>query len=222
MGSIKSDTKTYNEREKTEGKSERSFPLMKVYIILALISISVIVFIMTFSSTPTDFQTIEPELDKEEITIGLISDIHIPTRADKIPEKVFQTFKDVDFIIHSGDFDGPSVADELEEIVPLYAVQGNMDSDEIRLRYPTMLIIKIFDHRIGVYHGSLFPWELSKIAEKHDLDVLISGHTHRSGIKRDDTIFVNPGSPTNPIFSKRSIGLLRITRESIEPEIVYI
>lgn len=35
--------------------------------------------------------------------IGLISDTHIPDRADKIPITVLEAFKNVDLIIHAGD-----------------------------------------------------------------------------------------------------------------------
>lgn len=49
-----------------------------------------------------------------------------------------------------------------------------MDSIEIRGVFPEMLIIRLFDHRIGVYHGSLNPWKLKRIAEEYDLDALVS------------------------------------------------
>ena len=35
--------------------------------------------------------------------IGLISDAPIPVRAEKIPDKVFSYFSDVDLIVHAGD-----------------------------------------------------------------------------------------------------------------------
>jgi 3',5'-cyclic AMP phosphodiesterase CpdA len=89
---------------------------------------------------PQNVEVFEPEIEKKNITIGLISDTHIPTRADKLPEKVSEIFKDVDFIIHSGDFVSLSVAEELEKIAPLYAVQGNMDFQEIREKYPKFAI----------------------------------------------------------------------------------
>lgn len=194
-----------------------------ILLVLALIFICLIVFIMVHSlSVPKDSKTMELEFDKEEIKVGLISDTHIPTRANRIPEKVFETFKDVDFIIHSGDFVDLSVKEELEELAPVYGVQGNMDPVEVREVFPKILIIRLFDHKIGVYHGSLNPWRLKRVAEEYDLDALVSGHTHRSGVKKNKIIYVNPGSPTNPIFSKKSYGSLKITRDSIEPEIVYV
>ena len=35
--------------------------------------------------------------------IGLISDTHVPSRAKRIPMKVFKIFEKADFIIHAGD-----------------------------------------------------------------------------------------------------------------------
>ena len=50
--------------------------------------------------------------------IGLISDTHIPDRAREIPQKVFETFDNVDLILHAGDLTSPKVIEELEKIAP--------------------------------------------------------------------------------------------------------
>ena len=63
--------------------------------------------------------------------IGLISDTHIPKRAMCIPQRVFEIFKNVDFIIHAGDLVELTVIDELEQIAPVLAVHGNMDGPEV-------------------------------------------------------------------------------------------
>ena len=59
--------------------------------------------------------------------IGLLSDTHIPDRAKVLPQKVIDTFSDVELILHAGDLTSPRVIKELEEIAPVMAVQGNMD-----------------------------------------------------------------------------------------------
>jgi hypothetical protein len=194
-----------------------------VLILLLLILLITIVFMMKKTFITTDIQTVEPKLDKKQIIIGIISDTHIPTRADKIPGKVFEKFRGVDMIVHAGDVVKVSTIKELEKIAPVVAVEGNMDFDEIKDNYPKVAIIKVYSHRIGVYHGSILPWEVENTARQYDVNVLISGHIHKSSIKRkDDIIFVNPGSPTNPIFSRASIALLKVTEKSIEPELIYL
>lgn len=195
---------------------------MRSYILLTISLILVIAIILMMTPMPTDVQTIEPRIDKEQIVIGIISDTHIPTRAKEIPSRVFEEFEGVDLIIHAGDFVDIAIVKQLEEIAPLIGVEGNMDFDEIRTKYPELAIVKIYDYRIGVYHGSLLPWKSENIAKKYSLDVLISGHTHRPSIKKNDIIFINPGSPTNPLFAPSSIALLKVTKEKIEPELIYV
>ncbi len=162
-------------------------------------------------------------------TLGLISDTHVPARAKSIPQKVFKVFENVGFIVHAGDLVDISVIDELEQLAPVLAVYGNMDGPEIRGRLPKMNSVKIFDWKIGVLHDprALFGMKkMREIAKQNALDVLVYGHTHNSSAKWDKNIlFINPGSPTNPIppfITKPTVGLLIITKEKITPQIVQI
>ena len=70
--------------------------------------------------------------------IGLISDTHVPKRAICIPQKVFEVFKNADFIIHAGDLVEMSVIDDLEQIAPVLAVHGNMDSLDVKNALPEL------------------------------------------------------------------------------------
>jgi len=67
---------------------------------------------------------------------------------------------------------------------------------------------------------------MKTIARENKFSVLVFGHTHRPKLRRwEDILFINPGSPTNPLppfLTKPTIALLRITKEKIEPEIVEI
>ena len=162
-------------------------------------------------------------------TMGLISDTHIPVRAKKIPKKVLEVFEKVDFIIHAGDLVQLSVIDELEQLAPVLAVYGNMDGPEIRGKLPKLNSVKVFDWKMGVMHdaGALFGMgKMREIAKKNDFNVLVYGHTHNSSIKWEgDTLFINPGSPTNPIppfITKPTVALLKITKEKIIPEMIQI
>ena len=162
-------------------------------------------------------------------TVGVISDTHIPIRAKKIPERVFEVFKNVDFIVHAGDLVQLSVIDELERLAPVLVVSGNMDGPEIRGKLPKLDSLKVFDWRIGVTHDprALFGMgKMREIVETNGFDVLVYGHTHSSSIKWEkDVLFINPGSPTTPappFLAKPTVGLLRLTREGIIPEIVQI
>lgn len=162
-------------------------------------------------------------------TVGLISDTHVPVRARKIPQAVFETFEKADFIVHAGDLVELAVLDELEELAPVLAIRGNMDRPEVSGALPKMNSLRIFDWKIGVMHNPNVLFGMSKmkeIAKKKGLDVFIYGHTHRSSIKWvGNTLFINPGSATNPIppfAGQASVGLLRVTTEKISPEIIKI
>ena len=161
--------------------------------------------------------------------IGLISDTHIPSRAKSIPMEVFKIFESADFIVHAGDLVELFVIDQLEQLAPVLAVCGNMDGPEIRGKLPRIASFKVFDRKIGVIHdpGALFgTGKMRGIAKQNGFNVLVYGHTHNSSIKWDgDTLFINPGSPTNPnppFISKPTVALLRITKEKVTPEIIYV
>jgi putative phosphoesterase len=161
------------------------------------------------------FEKIEGKL------VGLISDTHLPTRAKEIPPKVFEIFKNVEMIIHSGDLVNLEVLDMLEKIAPVIAVHGNMDFEEVVSKLPEVNHVEIFGKKIGVVHDAgIFGTEkMKKIAEENNFDILVFGHTHRQFLLKDENrIFVNPGSPTNPIpafFVKPSIALLEISKDKI-------
>ncbi len=162
-------------------------------------------------------------------TVGLISDTHIPSRAKNTPRKVFEVFEKVDFIIHAGDLVQLSVIDELEQLAPVLAVYGNMDGPEIRGKLPKLNSVKVLDWKIGVTHNpkALFGMtKMREIARQNDFNVLVYGHTHSSSIKWEGkTLFINPGSPTNPLppfIAKPTVALLKITKEKIIPEIIQI
>lgn len=169
------------------------------------------------------------ERDVTKKVIGLISDTHVPVRAREIPRKVFEVFEKVDYIIHAGDLVDLTVIDKLEQIAPVLAVYGNMDGPEIRGKLPKMNSLKIFDWKVGVMHdpGTLFGMgKMREIAKQNGFHVLVYGHTHHANIRWEgEILFVNPGSPTNPVppfITKPTVGLLKITKEKISPEIVVL
>jgi putative phosphoesterase len=161
--------------------------------------------------------------------IGLISDTHVPSRAKAIPQSVFKVFENVDFIIHAGDLVELTVVDELEQLAPVLAVHGNMDGPQVSGALPKLNSLKILDYKIGVVHdpGIMFGVnKMREMAKQNLFNVLVYGHTHASSIKWENkTLFINPGSPTSPeppFLCKPTVGLLKITREGITPEIIQI
>lgn len=159
----------------------------------------------------------------------MISDTHIPTRAKAIPGKVFKVFQDACLIIHAGDLTKLSVLDELEQMAPVVAVYGNMDTRDVKGKLPVINSVDVYNFRIGVTHSLNFFFRTRRIkdvSEKQSFNVFVSGHTHRPSLKyKEGMLLINPGSATNPLppfLTRPSVALLRITKKDIEPEIVNL
>ena len=166
---------------------------------------------------------------KASKTVGLIADTHVPARAPHIPKMVFKIFENVDFIVHAGDLVQLDVIDELEQLAPVLAVHGNMDGPEVSGALPKLNALKIYGWKIGVMHdpNTLFGrGKMREIAKQNGFNAFVYGHTHNASIKWEgQMLYINPGSPTNPMASfvnKPSVGLLKVTKEAITPEIIHI
>ncbi len=180
----------------------------------------------------TDLTTLpQTKLPKTEPakTVGVISDTHIPTRTAVLPESVIHAFQNVDYIIHAGDLIELKVIDDLEQIAPVLAVQGNMDTSNCKNALPQTNQLKIMNWTIGVAHDPVAAYgtsNLREIAVKNKLDVLIYGHTHAASTRWEGrALYLNPGSPTDPqppFLSRPSVAILKITKEAIIPQIVEL
>ena len=158
--------------------------------------------------------------------IGLISDTHIPDRARILPQNVIDAFSDVDLILHAGDLTSPKVIEELEELAPVIAVQGNMDRAN-GILLPKAKVIEAEDLKIGLIHGEVYPradtQQLLYLAKELDVDILVSGHSHQPKIEQDEGILLlNPGSPIVPRLADRTVMLLEIRNREVDVEIVKI
>lgn len=157
--------------------------------------------------------------------IGVISDTHIPFFSSGIPDEVRERFTGCDLIVHAGDIVEAEAIAELEKIAETKAVQGNMDSDELKKILPESLIFEAAGKKIGVTHGkgrgkAVLEWVKSFFGSK--LDVVIFGHSHMPfNEKIGGTLFFNPGSATDTIFSrKRTFGMIYIEGKIVRGEIL--
>ena len=158
--------------------------------------------------------------------IGLISDTHIPDRAKEIPEKVFEAFSEVDLIMHAGDLTSTKVMDDLEQIAPVMAIQGNMDRAR-GIDLPAAKVIEAEGLKIGIVHGEVYPradtQQLVYLAKELDVDILVSGHSHQPKIEQTDgVLLLNPGSPIVPRLADRTVMILEINDKEVDVEIIKI
>ena len=156
--------------------------------------------------------------------IGVISDTHLKFRNEQLERIVEDHFADAEIILHAGDLVCLDVLDVFKE-KEVYAVSGNMDSGEVMQFLPRKRIIKIKGHRIGLIHGWGNPFDIEDriIDEFEDIECLVYGHTHRAvNEKKNNTLFFNPGSPTDRRFSPyNSVGILDVN-ETIRGEIIKL
>ncbi|MFX1450465.1 MAG: metallophosphoesterase family protein [Promethearchaeota archaeon] len=156
------------------------------------------------------------------VKIGCVADTHIPTRASKIPEKLYETFnsEEIKFIFFAGDLVTLQVIDDLEmhtNVEKIIVVHGNMDKYEVKKKFPQLEEIEILGQTIKMAH------KLNHIPIKETkVNLAIYGHTHKHRISQKGHIkLVNPGSGTGSgIFTARSVGIVHITKENILPKIV--
>jgi len=130
--------------------------------------------------------------------IPVISDSHIPRRAESIPDEFMRLLNESELAVHCGDFVAEDYKGRLEQKTDLIAVKGNCDFFDL----PSSQIFERNGYKTGVYHGSgitprgHYP-TLLDVCEKLDVDILLHGHTHRmEAVKKDGKLLLNPGSCT--------------------------
>ncbi len=150
--------------------------------------------------------------------IAVISDSHIPDRADEICERFWDMIESSDIVVHAGDYAREETFNALEHYsTDFYGVKGNCDFFENE-ELTESKTFEVEGLSFGVYHGTgISPRghkpTLEKIAEKDlETDILIHGHTHQEEIYFGDKLLLNPGSctgvgggsarPSNPTIMK--------------------
>lgn len=128
--------------------------------------------------------------------IGLMSDTH-----GYLHPQVFTYFGQVDQIWHAGDIGNAALADELEAFKPLKAVYGNIDGQDIRIRYPEHNLficegVKVWMTHIGGYPPRYTP-ALKPHIQKKRPHLFITGHSHILKVVPDPALqllHINPGA----------------------------
>jgi uncharacterized protein len=92
------------------------------------------------------------------ITVGILSDTHIPHRLAALPPEIpaFFAVKRVALILHAGDVDEPGVLDTLSAVAPVIAVRGNVhlaSRSRSSPHLPYAVYLDIMGQRIVLTHG---------------------------------------------------------------------
>ncbi len=136
--------------------------------------------------------------------IGLFSDTH-----GYIDDKLFDFFKEVDEVWHAGDIGDISVIEKTEMLKPVRAVFGNIDGQDVRIRYPENNRFKVEDVDVWITHIGGYPGRYDKRIKSEILKetpgLFISGHSHILKVIYDDKLnllHINPGAYGKSGFHK--------------------
>lgn len=166
--------------------------------------------------------------ERRNYKIGVISDTHIRYGSRNLPTTIYKIFEDVNLIVHCGDLLIQDVIDDLEQIAPVVAVAGNMDSYNMKHVFKSNKIIEIGGMKIGITHGNTRgenAWMSAySCFENAKLDCLLFGHTHSPLIKEvDGMLIVNPGSAMEKRYEKHhTVAMLDIENSKISARIINL
>jgi uncharacterized protein len=135
-------------------------------------------------------------------SVLLLADTHIPKRAKRLPDILWDEVDAADVVIHAGDWVDVALLDELESRSHrLVGVYGNNDHGVLRDRLSEVARVEIEGVRFGVVHetGTAKGREARCASRFPDLDVLVFGHSHIPWDTRapNGLRLLNPGSPTD-------------------------
>jgi len=144
------------------------------------------------------------------VRIGILSDTHC-----FLHEKVFSFFAECNQIWHAGDIGNLETAERLEKFKPFIAVYGNIDGQELRVKYPEKQFIKVEQQRIFITHiggtPAKYDAQAKKIIESTNPTIFVCGHSHICKIQYDQKqklLYINPGAAGKYGFHNK-ITLLR-------------
>ena len=162
------------------------------------------------------------------LRVLVVSDTHVPTIAQRLPEKILEEARSCDLIIHAGDVVSEATLDLLASLKRVEAVRGNMDFPELASKLPVSRVLQVGGFRVGVAHGHIgkgrdTPERAASLFAAGSVDCVIFGHSHvRMNERREGVLLLNPGSPTAGRGGfGNSYGVLEI-EGSLEARIVQL
>jgi len=143
--------------------------------------------------------------------VAIISDTHIPGRADEIPVPFRDRIAAADRVIHAGDFTASDALATVRDLAtgPLVAVTGNMDGSGLDL--PRTATLEVGDVTFVVTHGTGNPATYEDRVAGTVRDVAgtaavgVAGHTHTVlDTVHEGVRLLNPGSVTGAAPADRT------------------
>lgn len=151
--------------------------------------------------------------------IGLISDTH-----GRLDPEVPALFAGVDHILHAGDVGIMRVIFDLEQVAPVTAVLGNVDSG-LHLRETEVVMVSQWKFLVQhIIDPRALGESLQRRVAREQPHVVVFGHTHQPFCETvEGRLFINPGSAGRPRFHlPRSVALLHCDERGVRAEFKYL
>ena len=145
---------------------------------------------------------------------GLLSDTHGLLRPEAL-----EALRGVEHLVHAGDVGTPEVLDTLRARFPLTVVRGNVDRGAWAEALPLTDTVELAGTLVHVLHDVT---ELDLDPTAAGIQVVVSGHTHRPGIRRQrGVLYVNPGSCGPRRFDLPvTVALLHVSAAGVDAELL--
>ncbi|MDQ3110554.1 MAG: metallophosphatase family protein [Bacteroidota bacterium] len=128
--------------------------------------------------------------------IALLSDTH-----SYIDDRILEYCAACDEIWHAGDIGNVKVAESLEKMKPFKAVYGNIDGQDIRIRYPETLRFNCEEVDVMMTHIAGRPEKyvaaVKEVMKINPPKIFICGHSHMLLVKFEkqyNCLHLNPGA----------------------------
>jgi len=132
-------------------------------------------------------------------------DFHIPHRCNAMHPKFKKLLVPgkIQHILCTGNLCTKETYDYLKTLASdVHVVRGDFDEISHSTNWPEQKVVAVGQFRIGICHGhQIVPWgdleSLALVCRQLDVDILISGHTHKfEAYEHEGRFFINPGSVT--------------------------
>ena len=131
-----------------------------------------------------------------------VSDTHVPTLAQRLPEKILEEARSCELVIHAGDIVSAKTLGQISLVKRTEAVRGNMDLPDIASKLPISRVVNVGRWRIGVAHGHIGKGKdtaerAASLFPSGTVYCVVFGHSHiQLQEERGGVLLFNPGSPT--------------------------
>jgi putative phosphoesterase len=148
--------------------------------------------------------------------IGVISDTHGLLRPEALA-----ALAGVEHVIHAGDIGIPEIILRLEEISPVTAIRGNVDTQPWARNLPSREVVTLAGRTINIIHDL---GDLDFDPAAAGIDMVVSGHSHMPKIETSrGVVYLNPGSAGPRRFSLPvTIARVDLAAEPLRPMIRQI